>query len=258
MILDQIMSRKREEAAARPAGAAQEARAQARSAPPPRGFRAALLSAPSRPALIAEVKRRSPSRREDWPGVDPARLARAYEQSGATALSVLTDGPDFGGSADDLAVAREACTLPVLRKDFTVAEADVFEARAMGADAVLLIVRGLDDAELRGFRELTEGLGMDCLVEVHDRAELGRALASGATIVGVNNRDLATFATTLEPSLELLPLLPEGVLRVSESALHSHHDVLKVKESGAQAVLIGTAFCSSPDPAAKVREVMGW
>ncbi|MGE4216655.1 MAG: indole-3-glycerol phosphate synthase TrpC [Fimbriimonadaceae bacterium] len=258
MILDDIMNRKRTELAARPANAVSEARAAALDAGPVRGFRNALESAGKRPALIAEIKRRSPSRREEWPGIDPARFAAQYEECGATALSVLTDKLDFGGGAEDLVAARAACSLPVLRKDFTVGELDVYEARAIGADAVLLIVRGLDDAELQGFRELAESLGLDCLVEIHDREELDRALGIGATIIGVNNRDLASFQTTLTPSLELLPLVPNGVMRVSESALHSHEDVKSVQDSGAHAVLIGTAFCSSADPAAKVREVMGW
>ncbi|MCC6402925.1 MAG: indole-3-glycerol-phosphate synthase [Fimbriimonadaceae bacterium] len=258
MILDDIMRRKRSELAARSPQELREAVAMLSDAPPVRGFRSALTAAERRPALIAEIKRRSPSRRAEWPGIVPARFAALYQASGAAALSVLTDGPGFGGSPQDLREARAACSLPVLRKDFTVGELDVYEARAMGADAILLIVRGLDDAELRGLGQLASSLGLAALVEVHDRGELERALASGAEIVGVNNRDLANFQTTLEPSLELLPKIPPGVTRVSESALHSTEDVRSVHESGADCVLIGTAFCSASDPGAKVREVMGW
>jgi indole-3-glycerol phosphate synthase len=258
MILDEIMRRKRAEHGKRPATAMAEARAAAADAPPVRGFREALARAAAKPALIAEVKRRSPARSAEWAGVVPASLAATYESAGAAALSVLTDGPDFGGSPSDLAAARGACSLPTLRKDFTVSELDVVEARAMGADAVLLIARGLDDAELAGFGALAAELGMDALFEVHDAAEVDRALQAGATIVGVNNRDLATFETTLVPSLELLPTLPQGVLRVSESAIHAAEHVRAVREAGADAVLVGTAFCSSSDPGRRVREVMGW
>lgn len=233
-----------------------EFRSRAAGAGPTRGFLDALRAGEP-PALIAEVKRSSPARGQTWPSVNPAVLARTYEAAGAAALSVLTDGPHFGGSEDDLVVARASCSLPVLRKDFLVCEADVWESRAMGADAVLLIVRGLDDGELRALRELAESLGMDALVETHDRDEVGRALDSGATIVGVNNRDLATFSTTLEPSKELLPLLRGRAFTVSESALDSVEAVRTVHAYGAEAVLIGTAFCQSDDPAAKVREVMG-
>lgn len=258
MILDEIMQRKRAVHADRPASAMAEARAAAKDAPPTRPFRKALESAPAKPALIAEVKRRSPARGADWPGVDPVALAAIYESAGASALSVLTDGPDFGGSPADLVAARGACTLATLRKDFTVSELDVVEARAMGADAVLLIVRGLDDSELAGFGALAGELGMAALFEVHDEAEADRALLAEAKLVGVNNRDLATFETTLGPSLRVLPRLPHGVLRVSESAIHSAEHVRAVREAGADAVLVGTAFCSSPEPGARVREVMGW
>jgi indole-3-glycerol phosphate synthase len=259
MILDRILEEKRRLAADRSGGATlAQARSRASDAGPTRGFRAALGSAPSGLGLIAEVKRSSPARASAWPHVEPARYARVYEAEGAQALSVLTDARWFRGSPEDLAEARGACSLPVLRKDFTVCELDVWEARAMGADAVLLIVRGLEPGELRAFRELAEELSMDALVEVHTEYELATALASGAKIVGVNNRDLATFETTLEPSLRLLPTVPDGVLKVSESALDSEDAVRSVHRQGADAVLIGSFFCESPDPAPRIREVAGW
>src|SRR5690606_27311825 len=165
------------------------------------------------------VKRRSPSRGDLAAGLDPAALAAAYERGGATCLSVLTDREFFGGSPDDLRAARAAVSLPVLRKDFTVSEADVCDARIMGADAVLLIVAALDQAELAAFHQLAGEIGLDALVEIHDEAELERALEVGATLVGVNQRDLVTFEVDTDRAVRMAPQMPAGVVRVAESGV---------------------------------------
>lgn len=232
-------------------------KARAASGPPPRGFRAALEGA-SNPALIAEVKKASPSKgviREDF---DPVAIAHAYESAGATCLSVLTDVRYFQGSPDSLIKCRETTSLPVLRKDFIFDPYQVYESRAMGADAILLIVAMLDDENLRILYSLSAELEMDVLVEVHDEAEIERALAVGAKIIGINNRDLITFETSLQTSERLLPMLSGRALAVSESAIEVREDVRRVAKAGANAVLIGTTFCASPDVEAKVREVMAW
>lgn len=234
-----------------------ELRQRADDAEPPRGFRRALEQA-GRVALIAEVKKATPSTGVLREGFDPLAVARAYQRTGAEALSVLTDVEFFQGGAEVLRAVREAVPMPVLRKDFTVDEYDVWEARAIGADAVLLIVNGLDDEQLRDYRVLAEELGMDALVEVHSEAEGERALVSGATMIGVNNRDLTTFKTSIEVGERVLPSLPETVFRVAESAIRSHDDVRRLTQAGAQAMLIGTAFCREADPEPRVREVMGW
>ena len=191
---------------------------QARALAPTRGFRAALAAVDGL-GVIAEVKRRSPSKGPLAPDLDPAALARDYADGGATALSVLTDVDWFGGSPEDLAAARAAVSLPVLRKDFTVSEHDVADARLMGADCVLLIVAALDQAELAGFHDLATDLGLDVLVEIHDEAELERALAVGATLIGVNQRDLVTFEVDTDRAVRMAPLMPQGVVRVAESRL---------------------------------------
>ncbi len=257
-VLDRIFAAKREAAAALTAADRSDARARAADAPGPLGFRRALESSPHPVSLIAEVKKASPVKgviREDF---DPVAIAMAYSGAGADALSVLTDVAFFQGAPTYLTACREATGLPCLRKDFTVGEHDVWEARALGADAVLLIVYGLDRAELTGLRELAESLGMDALVEAHTGDEAETALATGATFLGVNNRDLRTFATTTDTACEVIPSLVGRATVVSESALHSPADVGKVAAAGARAVLIGTAFCAAPEPGAKVREVMGW
>ena len=186
-----------------------------------------------------------------------AELARDYERAGASALSVLTDGPWFGGSLADLGAVRGQVRVPILRKDFTLVEEQVLEARAGGADAVLLIVRILDDARLRGLRELAESLGMAALVEVHDAAELERALASGARVVGVNNRDLATFRTSLAHTFDLLPGVPAEVVVVSESGIRTPADVERLGAEGVHAVLVGEALLREPDPGAAARALAG-
>ncbi|MDH3704766.1 MAG: indole-3-glycerol phosphate synthase TrpC, partial [Acidimicrobiia bacterium] len=210
---------------------------QARGLPPCRGFRDALASVEGL-GVIAEIKRRSPSKGDLAIELDPATVASAYADGGATCLSVLTDGPHFGGSTDDLALARAAVGLPVLRKDFTVAPNDVVDARLMGADAVLLIVAALDDVELADFATLAAELGLDVLVEVHDEAELERAVGGGATVIGVNQRDLATFEVDTERAVRLAPAIPPSVLRVAESGVQGPADADELFRAGFQAVLV--------------------
>jgi len=229
--------------------------AEAMSRPPPRGFRAALVDASRAPdtvAVIAEVKRRSPSKGDLHLGLDPAELAAAYAAGGAACLSVLTDEQFFGGSAADLAAARAGCDLPVLRKDFTVAAADVVDARLMGADAVLLIAAALDDAELRDFLALAGEVGLDALVEIHDEAELDRAMAVGADLIGVNQRDLVTFEVDTARAVRMAPLMPSGVVRVAESGVRGPADARVLRSAGFHAVLVGESLVTSGDPQAAV------
>jgi indole-3-glycerol phosphate synthase len=222
----------------------------------PRGFTAALAAAPG-VGVIAEVKRRSPSKGPLAPNLDPAELARAYERGGATCVSVLTDGPHFGGSSADLGAAREAVALPVLRKDFTVDRRDLFDARLMGADAVLLIVAALSDDELAEFVVLGGDLGLDCLVEVHDEAELARALGAGASLVGVNQRDLRSFAVDPDRACRVAAAMPDGIVRVAESGIRSAEDVARLVDAGFDAILVGEALVTSADPAAALRSLAG-
>ena len=237
---------------------------EAQARPPTRGFAAALGSVrASRAAaglsVIAEVKRRSPSKGDLDARLDPAELARAYERGGAACLSVLTDREFFGGSPDDLRDARAGAALPVLRKDFTVAAADVCDARIMGADAVLLIVAALDDTELRDFHALAGELGLDTLVEVHDEAELDRALAAGARLVGVNQRDLVTFEVDATRAVRVGRALSErgdDVVRVAESGIRGPEDAAALAGAGFDAVLVGESLVRSGDPAAAVRALL--
>lgn len=235
-----------------------DVKARAEDVGPTRGFLGALKSAPGGVGLIAEVKKASPVFgviRDDF---DPVSIALSYESAGAQCLSVLTDAPFFQGSEKYLRDIRSRVALPILRKDFTAGEFHVYEARAMGADAILLIVYGLSDSELVEYRELAESLGMDVLVEAHSAEECDRALASGAKILGINNRDLRTFEISIGVGAGLIPLYTERAFVVSESALHSHGDVETVAAAGARAVLIGTAFCKEPDIEAAVRRIMNW
>jgi indole-3-glycerol phosphate synthase len=205
--------------------------------------------------VIAEVKRRSPSKGALAPGLVPGVLAKAYEAGGAACISVLTDAEFFGGSASDLEEARAAVDLPVLRKDFTVCEADVADARLMGADAVLLIVAALDDAELRAFSSLARDLGLAALVEVHDEAEVDRALGAGASIIGVNQRDLVTFDVDTDRAVRVAASIPDGVARVAESGIRGGDDARRLRDAGYDAVLVGETLVRSGDPAAAVREL---
>ena len=208
-------------------------------------------------AVISEVKRRSPSKGDLFPDLDPGDLAGRYEAGGASCLSVLTDEDWFGGSVADLRAARAAVTLPVLRKDFTVHAHDVLDARIMGADCVLLIAAALDDGELASFHGLATDLGLDALVEIHVEAELERALAVGADLIGVNQRDLVTFEVDTARAVRMAPQMPEGVVRVAESGVRDRADVVRLAEAGYHAVLVGETLVRSGDPAAAVRVLRG-
>ncbi len=227
----------------------------AESAPRRPSFLAALDAAGT--SLIAEAKQRSPSRGVLRQPYDAAALARLYADSGARAVSVLTEPEFFGGSGKDLVAARDACAVPILRKDFVVDPYQVFEARAWGASAVLLIVAALDDARLADLRAVAAELALDALVETHTEQEAERALAAGAAIVGVNNRDLATFRTDRATTARIAGILPRGTRIVAESGIASRPDVLEVERAGACAVLVGEALVTAEDPAAKVRELIG-
>jgi indole-3-glycerol phosphate synthase len=257
-VLQRILAVKQREVAAASATVPLDViRQQAQAAPPPKGFRAALEAADGL-ALIAEVKKASPSKGLIRPDFDPAEVARAYARAGAHALSVLTDVEHFQGSLGNLSLAREASGLPCLRKDFIYDPYQVYEARANGADAILLIVAMLPPSELTDLYRLAKDLRMDVLVEVHSEAEVDVALDMKADLIGVNNRDLGDFTTSIAVSERLLPLIRRHALPVSESALEGRADLDRVQAAGARAVLIGTTFCAAPDIEAKVREVMGW
>ncbi len=223
--------------------------------PARRGFRAALLRC--QPAVIAELKKASPSKgvlREDF---DAAMLAKQYQRGGAAALSVLTDEPFFHGKMQDLEAARNVTVLPALRKDFTLDEYHVLEAAAHGADAILLIAAILEEREIRDLRELAGRYRMAALVEVHDQRELRTALAAGADIIGVNNRDLRTFEVNLETSLRLAGEMPDGVLKISESGIHSREDIGRLQEAGYDAFLIGEHLLKAASPEAELRALVG-
>ncbi|MBW3649220.1 MAG: indole-3-glycerol phosphate synthase TrpC [Actinobacteria bacterium] len=219
-----------------------------RALPAPRSF-AAAVAAPGL-SVIAEIKRRSPSKGALAPYLVPAVLAKHYAEGGAAALSVLTDERFFGGSADDLGQARAAVELPVLRKDFVVSATDVADARLMGADAVLLIVAALDDQELRDFHDLAGELHLAALVEVHDEAEVSRALQAGARLIGVNQRDLVSFAVDPERAKRVAAEIPPGVLSVAESGIRGPDDARALADAGFDAVLVGEHLVTSEDPAA--------
>lgn len=227
----------------------------AQAAPPTRAFEEALR-APGI-SVIAEIKRRSPSKGDLAPSLDPATLAHSYEAGGASCLSVLTDNPHFGGSAQDLVLAREAVSIPVLRKDFTVCAADVLETRAMGADAVLLIVSALSPAELKGYLELSRAVGMAALVEVHDERELATALEAGSVLVGVNQRDLSTFDVDPQRAASLSALMPVAVVKVAESGIAVRADVERLEAAGYDAILVGEALVRTADPAGELSLLLG-
>lgn len=256
--LDEIFARKRDEVeAAKQKVSFSDLRVLVREAPAVRPFREALEGAEG-VALIAEVKKASPSKGVIRESFDAGEIAAGYERAGAHCLSVLTDSHYFQGSRANLEAARRATKLPILRKDFMFDGYQVWEAREMGADAILLIVASLSDEQIGELYGLAKELGMDALVEVHDLAETERALALGCDLIGVNNRDLADFKTDLSTSDRLIPMISPHALAVSESALESHADIERVHRAGAKAVLIGTTFCAAPDIEAKVREVMAW
>lgn len=256
-ILDRIVAGKRreiDEARARVPAAELERRLA--DAPPARDFRAAL-EIPGGVCIIAEVKKASPSAGLLRADFDPVAIARTYEEHGAACVSVLTDGPFFQGSLADLAAVRAAVGRPLLRKDFLLDAYQLLEARCAGADAVLLIAEVLDDAALTALLREAAGLGLQALVELYDAGNLPRVLAAGARIVGVNNRDLRTFVTRLEHTLELAGRMPPGCCLVSESGIRTRQDVLRLQAAGVRAVLVGETLMRAPDVGAKLDELSG-
>ena len=254
-ILERILAVKREEIAtvlhAKPLAAV---RAEAEAAVAPREFVAAMQARidAGRPAVIAEIKKASPSKGVLRETFDPAQIARSYAKHGAACLSVLTDVQFFQGSPAFLAQAREACELPVLRKDFIIDPYQVYEARALGADCILLIVAALDDARMAALEAVAIELGMAVLVEVHDAPELDRALRLSTPLLGINNRNLRTFETKLETTLDLLPRIPEGKLVITESGVLQPADVERMRAADVNAFLVGEAFMRAADPGAEL------
>jgi indole-3-glycerol phosphate synthase len=280
-ILDDILAYKRGVvAAAEAATPLAQLEAQARRQPPARGF-ARALRAPkdaAAPRLIAEIKKVSPAKGSLNPEMDVVAMARSYEAAGASAISVLTDERYFKGHLDDMRMVRESVLLPVLRKDFVLSAYQLIEARAAGADAALLIVAGLASPlsdpdlslgaeagepdlhvaykRLRELLQVARDIGLDCLVEVHDEAELDVAIEAEAGLIGINNRNLATFETTIAVTERLGSHVPERITLVSESGISEREDVQRVRRAGAHAILVGSSIVSAPDPAAKIRELI--
>lgn len=257
-ILDRILAVKRREVEfARERVPLAELRQRALDASPPRGFERALRSRieSGKPGIIAEIKRASPSKGLIRAGLDPAAIAASYQAHGATCLSVLTDREFFGGSAEDLKAARAACELPVLRKDFIVDEYQVFEARSWGADCILLIIDAAPDEELKRFESAAHGLGMDVLVESHDGEQLARALRLSTSLIGINNRDLRTFHTRLETTLDLLPRIPPERLLVTESGISAPADFQRLWKHNVSAYLVGSAFMAAENPGKELSRV---
>jgi indole-3-glycerol phosphate synthase len=257
-ILLRILARKQQEIAARKQTTSIDILQQrAREATVPRGFVAALKQRVKlgEAAVIAEIKKASPSKgviREDF---DVVEIARSYAAGGASCLSVLTDQDFFQGHEDFLIAARGACELPVIRKDFIVDSYQVVESRAIGADCILLIVAALDDETLESLHKEAQSLGMDVLVEVHDRDELERALRLGLELVGINNRDLRSFDTNLETTLDLLELVPDDCLVVTESGIHTREDIALMRKHDVHAFLVGEAFMRVPDPGQGLKQL---
>ena len=258
-ILKKILARKREELeAARAAVPLAQLEARAKSAPPPRDFVAAIRAKISagRPAVIAEIKKASPSKgvlREDF---EPAAIAKSYQAGGAACLSVLTDRDFFQGAHGHLAQARSACALPVLRKDFITEPYQVYESRAMGADCILLIAAALARQDMQGLEGVARSLGMAVLVEVHDAEELDAALTLATPLLGINNRDLRSFDTRLQTTLDLLPRVPQGRVVVAESGILRPADVSLLWGGGVRAFLVGEAFMRAADPGKALRELI--
>ena len=259
-ILAQIISTKSEEIikaqVERPFDVVAEA---ARAMPAPRGFERALRAkiAAGRPAVIAEIKKASPSKGVLREAFDPPAIAASYERAGAACLSVLTDRPFFQGDPDYLVGARNACSLPVLRKEFIIDEYQVAESRALGADAILLIVAALPDAQMAALEAAAHAYGMDVLVEVHDGGELDRALKLSTPLIGINNRNLRNFSVTLDTTLNLLARIPPARLVVTESGILVQRDVALMRSRGVQAFLVGEAFMRAPDPGAAFTALFG-
>ncbi len=253
--LDKILARHREVAALddRPLDDLIE---RARAMPPARGFAAALRAGDGL-QVISEIKRRSPSKGDLNIGLDPAEWAVSYERGGAACLSVLTDVEHFGGSVTDLQAARAACSLPVLRKDFTVSGRDVCDARLMGADCVLLIAAALAPDELVEFHGLATSIGLDVLVEIHDEHELAAALVAEATLIGVNQRDLVTFQVDHDRALRMAGVIPDHAVKVAESGVRGAEDAAALYAAGYHAVLVGETLVTSGDPAATIGLLRG-
>ena len=257
-ILDRIVAVKNEEvAAARAAHPATQVEAAARAASPARGFARALQAkiAAGNAAVIAEIKKASPSKGVLRESFDPPAIAASYERAGAACLSVLTDRPFFQGAPEFLVEARAACAMPALRKEFIIDEYQVVESRALGADAILLIVAALDDARLAALEACAVDLGMDVLVEVHDLDELERALQVPAPLLGINNRNLRTFDVSLDTTLALRDAVPGDRILVTESGISTRADVAKMREAGVHAFLVGEALMRQRDPGAALREL---
>ena len=233
--------------------------AQARASSAPRGFEQALRGriAEGRPAVIAEIKKASPSKGVLREAFDPPAIAAAYERAGAACLSVLTDKTFFQGDPGHLVEARSACALPALRKEFIVDEYQVAESRALGADAILLIAAALEDAQMAALERCAHGYGMDVLVEVHDAPELARALALSTKLIGINNRNLRNFSVTLDTTFNLLPRVPSDRLVITESGIATQRDVALMRAKGVHAFLVGEAFMRAPDPGAALTALFG-
>jgi indole-3-glycerol phosphate synthase len=257
-ILDEIVRDKRDELVRRRRARSEaELRSACRGLGPAQDVERALRPPRGGVAVIAEVKKASPSRGVLSETLDPVALARTYAAAGAAAISVLTDEKYFHGRLEDLTAVRAAVDVPLLRKDFTIDEYQVWEARAAGADAVLLIVGALDDHRLADLFAASKGVGVAALVEVHTASELDRALAASARVIGINNRDLRTFETRIQTTIDLVPRIPPGPVIVSESGFFTAADVRRVTDVGITAILVGEALVRAPDPAVTLRELVG-
>ncbi len=256
-VLDRIIAYKRDEVAARKVARSQsELDGAIRRQGPARGFVEHLLETPG-PALIAEIKKASPSKGVIRADFDPPGLARAYDEGGASCLSVLTDAPSFQGHEDYLVAARKACDLPALRKDFMIDEWQIVESRAFGADAILIIMAAVDDALASDLNDAAETFDMDVLFEVHDESEMARALRLGFKLIGINNRSLATFETDLAVTERLAAMAPKDILLVSESGIFSHADIARLSAVGARAFLVGESLMRQDDVEAATRALLG-
>jgi len=257
-VLDKIMAHKAEEVAyAKRQFSLADAKAKAGDVGESRGFVNALSSSLSagRSAVIAEVKKASPSKGIIRPDFHPAKIAESYQKYGASCLSVLTDEEFFKGSADYFAQAREACTLPMLRKDFILDEYQVYESKAMEADCILLIVAALEDGLMQDLSGRAQELGLDVLIEVHDQHELERGLKLGMSMIGINNRNLRDFSTSLNTTIDLLDLMPDGIIVVTESGIHTEDDVGLMREHHVNSFLVGEAFMRAQDPGKRLAEL---